>query len=214
MTMAAKPTIRAFFDGPTNTVSYLVWDSGSKEGAVIDPVNVMTTSGKATMRQPTRSSRRQRTPRVSASVGCWRPTPADHLSGAPYIKLKTGAKVGIGAHIRDVQRISARCSTPPTVSGDGSEFDHLFNNNGERFKIGGLEGVVIEHSAIRRPACPTRSATRCSSATPCSCPITARRGRISPEAMRASFYRSIQTHPISAVGDAVVHVPRLQGART
>jgi glyoxylase-like metal-dependent hydrolase (beta-lactamase superfamily II) len=27
---------------------------------------------------------------------------ADHLSGAPYIKLKTGAKVAIGEHIRDV----------------------------------------------------------------------------------------------------------------
>ena len=30
---------------------------------------------------------------------------ADHLSGAPYPKLKTGAKVGIGEHIRDVQKI-------------------------------------------------------------------------------------------------------------
>ncbi len=30
---------------------------------------------------------------------------ADHLSGAPYIKLKTGATVAIGDHIKDVQRI-------------------------------------------------------------------------------------------------------------
>jgi len=27
-----------FFDEPTNTVSYLVWDPATKEGAVIDPV--------------------------------------------------------------------------------------------------------------------------------------------------------------------------------
>ena len=32
------PEIRAFFDEPTNTVSYLVWDSETKCGAVIDPV--------------------------------------------------------------------------------------------------------------------------------------------------------------------------------
>ena len=30
---------------------------------------------------------------------------ADHLSGAPYIKAKTGAMIGIGEHIKDVQRI-------------------------------------------------------------------------------------------------------------
>ena len=30
---------------------------------------------------------------------------ADHLSGSPYIKAKTGAKIGIGEHITDVQRI-------------------------------------------------------------------------------------------------------------
>jgi Metallo-beta-lactamase superfamily len=30
---------------------------------------------------------------------------ADHLSGSPYIKAKTGAKIGIGEHIKEVQRI-------------------------------------------------------------------------------------------------------------
>jgi glyoxylase-like metal-dependent hydrolase (beta-lactamase superfamily II) len=30
--------IRAFFDEPTNTVSYLVWDPATREGAMIDPV--------------------------------------------------------------------------------------------------------------------------------------------------------------------------------
>jgi len=33
-----SPEIRPFFDEPTNTVSYLVWDSISHDGAVIDPV--------------------------------------------------------------------------------------------------------------------------------------------------------------------------------
>ena len=38
---------------------------------------------------------------------------ADHLSGAPYIKAKTGAKIGIGEHIKDVQRIFRPSSMPP-----------------------------------------------------------------------------------------------------
>ena len=76
---------------------------------------------------------------------------ADHLSGAPYIKLKTGAKVAIGEHIRDVQRIFRPVFNATDVSGDGSEFDHLFKD-GERFKIGELEGEVI-YTPGHTPAC-------------------------------------------------------------
>ncbi len=34
---------------------------------------------------------------------------ADHLSAAPFLQAHTGASIGIGAHIRDVQRIFRRC---------------------------------------------------------------------------------------------------------
>jgi hypothetical protein len=33
-----SPTIQAFFDEPTNTVSYLVADAATRRAAVIDPV--------------------------------------------------------------------------------------------------------------------------------------------------------------------------------
>ena len=36
--MRRQPVIRAFFDEPTNTVSYLVADPATKQAAVIDPV--------------------------------------------------------------------------------------------------------------------------------------------------------------------------------
>ena len=36
--MSAKPIIEAFFDEPTNTISYLVVDPASGDAAVIDPV--------------------------------------------------------------------------------------------------------------------------------------------------------------------------------
>src|SRR5690348_8225937 len=46
--MSAKPEVKGFFDEPTNTVSYLVWDAASKEAAVIDPVlDFDQTSGEA-----------------------------------------------------------------------------------------------------------------------------------------------------------------------
>ena len=36
--MPKQPIIRAFFDEPTNTVSYLVADPATKKAAIIDPV--------------------------------------------------------------------------------------------------------------------------------------------------------------------------------
>ena len=38
MAPTVKPEIKAFFDEPTNTVSYLVWDAATKDAAVVDPV--------------------------------------------------------------------------------------------------------------------------------------------------------------------------------
>ena len=76
---------------------------------------------------------------------------ADHLSAAPYIKQKTGATVGIGEHIRDVQRIFRPIFNATDVSGDGSEFDHLFKD-GERFDIGALQVEVI-YTPGHTPAC-------------------------------------------------------------
>jgi glyoxylase-like metal-dependent hydrolase (beta-lactamase superfamily II) len=75
---------------------------------------------------------------------------ADHLSGAPYIKLKTGAKVGIGEHIRDVQKIFRPVFNATDLSGDRSEFDHLFAD-GERFPLGSLE-VEVMHVPGHTPA--------------------------------------------------------------
>ena len=62
---------------------------------------------------------------------------ADHLSGAPYIKAKTGAKIGIGEHIKDVQRIFRPIFNATDIKPDGSDFDHLFKD-GEVFNIGNL----------------------------------------------------------------------------
>ncbi len=76
---------------------------------------------------------------------------ADHLSGAPYIKLKTGAKVGIGEHIREVQKIFRPVFNATDLAGDGSEFDHLFAD-GETFKIGDLTVEVIATPG-HTPAC-------------------------------------------------------------
>jgi glyoxylase-like metal-dependent hydrolase (beta-lactamase superfamily II) len=148
----AKPAIRAFFDEPTNTVSYLVWDARTKAAAVIDPVlDYDHRSGKASVKSADAIIEAAKAEDLRIEWVLETHAHADHLSGAPYIKGKTGAKVGIGEHIRNVQRIFRPVFNAGDVSGDGREFDHLFKD-GERFKIGSLETEVL-YTPGHTPAC-------------------------------------------------------------
>jgi glyoxylase-like metal-dependent hydrolase (beta-lactamase superfamily II) len=152
MSATAKPEIRAFFDEPTNTVSYLVWDAATMEGAVIDPVlDYDFRSGKATFASADAILADAKKRGIKIGQVLETHAHADHLSGAPYIKLKTGAKVSIGEHIRDVQRIFRPVFNATDVSGDGSEFDHLFKD-GERFKVGAIDAEVM-YTPGHTPAC-------------------------------------------------------------
>ena len=151
MPTSAKPTVQAFFDEPTNTVSYLFSDPATGKGAVVDPVlDFNHRTGKASVASVEAILAAARG-RIEIEWVLETHAHADHLSSAPYVKLKTGAKVGIGEHIRDVQRIFRPVFNAADVSGDGTEFDHLFKD-GERFAIGNLEGEVI-YTPGHTPAC-------------------------------------------------------------
>jgi glyoxylase-like metal-dependent hydrolase (beta-lactamase superfamily II) len=146
------PTIRAFFDRPTNTVTYLVADPDTRRAAVIDPVfDYNHATGKADVASAEA---------VLAAAGAEGLTidwvlethvHADHLSGAPYIKFKTGAKVAIGENIRQVQQIFRPIFNAMDVSGSGAEFDHLVKD-GEIITIGNLTCEVIATPG-HTPAC-------------------------------------------------------------
>jgi len=149
--MPRTPTIQAFFDEPTNTVSYLVADPETKRAAVVDPVlDYDHASGKASTKSADVILDAAEAGGFTIDWVLETHAHADHLSGAPYIKLKTGAKVGIGEHIRDVQKIFRPVFNATDLSGDGSEFDRLFAD-GERFHIGTLE-VEVLHVPGHTPA--------------------------------------------------------------
>ncbi|PXA91505.1 MBL fold metallo-hydrolase [Nostoc sp. 3335mG] len=146
-----QPVIEAFFDEPTNTISYLVGDPATGVAAVIDPVlDFDIASGTA----DTRSAERIL---ACAREGGWQiamiletHAHADHLSAAPFIKARTGAWIGIGAHIREVQTLFRPVFAMDDLHTDGSDFDRLFED-GERFMIGELE-VEVLHVPGHTPA--------------------------------------------------------------
>jgi glyoxylase-like metal-dependent hydrolase (beta-lactamase superfamily II) len=146
------PLIHAFFDEPTNTVSYLVACPDTGEALVIDPVlDYDHKSGKGSAQSA--DSILKKAAEDGLKIGWVLETHvhADHLSGAPYIRMKTGAKVGIGERIREVQKIFRPVFNADDVSGDGSEFDHLFKD-GEILEVGGLDVEVI-FTPGHTPAC-------------------------------------------------------------
>jgi glyoxylase-like metal-dependent hydrolase (beta-lactamase superfamily II) len=150
--MSAKPVIHAFFDEPTNTVSYLVGDPETKRAAIIDPVlDYDHKSGKGSAKSADKMLAKAAEEGFTIAWILETHVHADHLSGAPYIKMKTSAKIGIGERIREVQQIFRPVFNAMDVSGEGKEFDHLFKD-GETFTIGNLLGEVITTPG-HTPAC-------------------------------------------------------------
>jgi glyoxylase-like metal-dependent hydrolase (beta-lactamase superfamily II) len=146
--MNGAPAIRAFFDPPTNTVSYLVWDPATLVAAVIDPVlDFDLFSGRAD------AGSVDAILDAAAALGLrieWvleTHAHADHLSGAPLIAARTGAKIGIGARITEVQRIFRPIFDTAAAPAD---FDRLFAD-GETLALGGLTVEVI-HGPGHTPA--------------------------------------------------------------
>jgi len=152
MSEPARPEVRGFFDEASNTLSYLVSDPATRRAAVIDPVlDYDQATGKASVHSADAMLKAADEAALRIEWVLETHAHADHLSAAPYIKLKTGAKVGIGEHIRKVQQIFRPVFNALDVSGEGSEFDHLFAD-GEKFRIGGLDASVI-YTPGHTPAC-------------------------------------------------------------
>jgi len=149
--MSDAPIIEAFFDEPTNTVSYLVADPATGEAAIIDPVlDFDVAAGEASTLSADRILGR-------AAERGWRVTwvlethaHADHLTAASYLKARVGAQIGIGEHIVQVQEIFRPVFNILDMATDGSDFDRLFRD-GERFPIGALE-VEVMHVPGHTPA--------------------------------------------------------------
>ena len=150
--MVNSPFIQSFFDEQTFTVTYLVGDPATKEAAVIDPVlDFDLSSGRL-------STASVEAVLAAAKDGGWTISRvlethahADHLSAAPVIKARTGARIGIGASIGVVQQVFADLFNAPDISGTGAEFDDLFAD-GETFQIGELT-VEVLHTPGHTPAC-------------------------------------------------------------
>jgi glyoxylase-like metal-dependent hydrolase (beta-lactamase superfamily II) len=141
---APRPVVQAFFDEPTFTASYVVFDPRTRKAAIIDSVLDYDPAA-------------SRTSRASAdaiiafvegkglSVEWLLETHAhaDHLSAAPYLQQRLGGRIAIGRAITTVQAVFGKLFNEGTeFERDGSQFDRLFDD-GDHFAIGDLDAAVL-----------------------------------------------------------------------
>ncbi|MEO8161847.1 MAG: MBL fold metallo-hydrolase [Arenimonas sp.] len=140
----STPSVHSRHHADTGTWSHVVADPATRVAAIIDPVlDFDIKSGR------TGTGFAQSLLEIVATGGFelqWileTHAHADHLSAAPWLKAATGARIGIGAGIREVQAtFKPIFNLEPSFATDGSQFDHLFAD-GETFRLGEIECQVI-----------------------------------------------------------------------
>ena len=153
--LTAKPQVTAFFDAPTNTVSYVVKDPLSPACAVIDSVmDIDYPAGRISYGSADAIVAFIQAHGLTLEWLIETHVHADHLSAAPYIQAKLGGKLGIGEKITVVQETFGKVFNEGTeFQRDGSQFDQLFAD-GDTYRIGRLTAFAM-HTPGHTPACMT-----------------------------------------------------------
>jgi glyoxylase-like metal-dependent hydrolase (beta-lactamase superfamily II) len=148
----AQANIRGFFDEPTFTITYLVSDPATKKAAIIDPVlDYEPGGGIADSGSIDAILDIARTEGLTIEWALETHAHADHLSAAPLVKARTGARVGIGEHITKVQDIFRPVFLAEDIAPGGGDFDRLFKD-GESFPLGELT-IEVLYTPGHTPAC-------------------------------------------------------------
>jgi len=150
-----QPKVKAFFDEPTFTYSYVIQDPASNHCAIIDSVlDFDYAAGKTDTRSADAILAYVKAESLTVDWVLETHVHADHLSAAPYLQEKTGGKLAIGAHITTVQDTFGKAFNAGTeFSRDGSQFDVLLKD-GDEIRIGELKGLAM-HTPGHTPACMT-----------------------------------------------------------
>lgn len=149
------PTVTAFFDATTHTVSYVVREPEGPACAIVDPVlDLDYASGRTSHRSAQAIADLVRAEGLQVEWLIETHVHADHLSAAPWLKHELGGRIAIGQRIDVVQDTFGRVfNEGPGFRRDGSQFDHLFRD-GERYAIGALQAIAL-HTPGHTPACMT-----------------------------------------------------------
>ena len=150
----SAPSVTAFFDEATFTVTYVAADPASAHAAVIDPVlDYDAASGRTSTTSADAVAAFVADNGLTVDWILETHVHADHLSAAPYLKKKLGGRIAIGRHVAAVQETFRDVFNIDNLATDGSQFDHLFDD-GDEFEVGSIAGSIIGTPG-HTPACIT-----------------------------------------------------------
>ena len=140
----AAPVVTSFFDEPTSTASYVVYDPTTRAAAIIDSVlDFDAAAGRTSKTSANAIVAHIEAEGLTVEWLLETHAHADHLSAAPYLQQRLGGKLAIGREIITVQNVFGKIFNVGTeFERDGSEFDRLFDD-GDTFKLGSIEAVVL-----------------------------------------------------------------------
>ena len=148
------PSVQAFFDNATNTVSYIVHDPATKKAAIIDPVLDFTArNGRITTISSDALLAAAKDQGLDIVYLLETHAHADHLSAAHHLREVTGAPIVIGAHITQVQTIFGALFEADDVTHDGAAFDRLVQE-GDTLPLGNMS-IDVLYTPGHTPACVT-----------------------------------------------------------
>ncbi|MGQ0590355.1 MAG: MBL fold metallo-hydrolase [Sphingosinicella sp.] len=138
------PHVKAFFDEPTFTASYVVHDAATKIAAIIDSVlDFDQPSGRTSFESANAMIAYVEAEGLKVEWLLETHAHADHLSAAPYLQEKLGGKLVIGAEIVTVQNVFGKIFNEGTrFARDGSQFDRLLVD-GDKLMIGEIPLIAL-----------------------------------------------------------------------
>ena len=148
-----KPTVKAFFDPATWTVTYVVYEATGSACAIIDSVmDYDPKSGRTRTASADKVIAFVKNNDLRVEWILETHAHADHLSAAPYLRKQLGGKIAIGAGIAGVQKVfKGIFNMEQEFQPDGTQFDQLLAD-GETFVIGNLTAKAMSVPG-HTPAC-------------------------------------------------------------
>ncbi len=146
--------IKAFFDQRTFTMTYVVFDSQSRDAVVIDPVLDYEPASSTTFTDSVdQVTRFLEDGELRLHTILETHAHADHLSGSQVLKQRfPGAEIAIGARITEIQKTFKQVfDLPDDFATDGRQFDRLLED-GEVVEAGTLRWQVL-FTPGHTPAC-------------------------------------------------------------
>ena len=138
------PQVKAYFDEPTFTVSYIVSDAATKKAAIIDSVwNFDQAAGRTSFESADAIIAYVEAEGLDVEWILETHAHADHLSAAPHLQEKLGGKLAIGREIVTVQGVFGKIFNEGTeLARDGSQFDRLLDD-GDMLTIGDIPLLAL-----------------------------------------------------------------------